>query len=360
MRASPDEVANAVRDHYKPVGPSDGCARRAPVTIAVALADKLDTLVGFFAIDEKPTGSKDPYALRRAALGVIRLVLENRRPLVLHSVIKRHHHRIYQRPALAWRLWLKTARGAYFRPECLNTILWTDEDGELHWPDQAQLGSDDVLYVESNPIHPDMVEQRAFDLSAKELFKLGDVPWRMSSGFEVADQLLAFFADRLKVQLREEGRRHDLVDAVFALGDDDLVRITARVEALSAFLSSDDGANLLAGYKRAVNILRAEAKKHPDEHVEGAVDPARFVAPEEQALSQTLAAVSADLERELAAEDWTLAMRSLARLRAPVDAFFDRVLVNDPDPAVRLNRLRLLSTIRDAANRVADFSLIQG
>ena len=208
-----------------------------------------------------------------------------------------------------------------------------------------------------------------------------------------------FLADRLKVQLRDEGRRHDLVDAVFALGDDDLVRITARVEALSAFLSLDDGASLLAGYKRAVNILRAEAKKHPDEIVaplplaeggevgSGGVGsrpggwrgdvssghdhpPAHTPIPgpsplegeggEEFALVRTLAAVSADLERELAAEDWTAAMRSLARLRAPVDAFFDRVLVNDPDPAVRLRRLRLLSTIRDAANRVADFSLIQG
>ena len=174
--------------------------------------------------------------------------------------------------------------------------------------------------------------------------------------------LLAFFADRLKVQLRDEGRRHDLVDAVFALGDDDLVRIVAKVEALSAFLSPDAGANLLAGYKRAANILKAEAKKNPDEVIAphdpqgaGAVD-----SPEEQALAQTLDAVATELERKIGGEDWTAAMRSLARLRAPVDAFFDKVLVNDPAEHVRLRRLRLLSNITATANRVADFSKIQG
>ena len=330
VAGEPDAVADAVRDHYKPVGPSDGVPRE-PVTVAVALADKLDTLVGFFAIDEKPTGSKDPYALRRAALGVIRLVLENGARLPLLDILYVAERRYWQ---------LVTER-ADWKERATNLLDYMREVLTLSGYPQFK-----------RPVQtPLTFEQRMYNDIASAKY--------VSYWLAVLD-LLAFFADRLKVQLRDEGRRHDLVDAVFALGDDDLVRITARVEALSAFLATDDGANLLAGYKRAVNILRAEAKKNPDERVEGAVDSARLVAPEEQALGHTLAAVSADLERELAAEDWTLAMRSLARLRAPVDAFFDRVLVNDPDPAVRLNRLRLLSTIRDAANRVADFSLIQG
>jgi glycyl-tRNA synthetase beta chain len=260
-RAQVDEVADAVRDHYKPLGPTDTVPAK-PVSVAVALADKLDTRVGFFAIDETPTGSKDPYALRRAALGVIRIALENglRAPL------------------------------------------------------------------------------RRF----------------------ASDDLLAFFADRLKVTLREQGRRHDLVDAVFALGDDDLVRIVTRVEALDAFLTTEDGANLLAGYRRAANILKAEAKKNPGEVYDGAVDPARLSAAEERALDAALRQAVVAMEPQLAKEDFVAAMSSLAALRRPVDEFFDKVLVNDPDPAVRLNRLRLLSGLQDAAGRVADFSLISG
>ena len=276
----PEAVWQALRDHYKPVGPSDSVPTE-PVTVAVALADKLDTLVGFFAIDEKPTGSRDPYALRRAALGVIRLALENRLRLPLAREV---------------------------RPSVIMTVTG---------------------------------------------LKLG-------SETDIVKSLLAFFADRLKVQLRDEGRRHDLVDAVFALGDDDLVRIVAKVEALSAFLATEDGANLLAGYKRAANILRAEAKKNPGEVIAGDVDPARLAAPEEQALAAALQQAAAELEPALAVEDFSGAMTSLSRLRAPVDAFFEKVLVNDPDPAVRLNRLRLLTGLQTAANRVADFSLVQG
>ncbi len=286
-------MADAVRDHYKPVGPADSVPRE-PVTVAVALADKLDTLVGFFGIDEKPTGSKDPYALRRAALGVIRLVLEN-------------GVRLRLRPSLQ-------------------------------------------LYFERSDINRSLAARRS-------------VPFRPGTLGEVAtastNDLLAFFADRLKVQLRDEGRRHDLVDAVFALGDDDLVRIVARVEALSGFLATEDGANLLAGIKRATNILRAEAKKHPDEVISPFLD-GEGSAPEELALAQALSAVAAKLEPLLAAEDFAGAMTALARLRGPVDAFFERVLVNDPAKEVRLRRLRLLSTIQAQANRVADFSLIQG
>ena len=215
-----DAVADAVRDHYKPVGPSDGVPRE-PVTVAVALADKLDTLVGFFAIDEKPTGSKDPYALRRAALGVIRLVLENGVRLPLAECIFHQAGLIFEQ--------LQSAPARNILSQAPPKIIVDGEELEIEGV-LTFLG-EDVATV---------------------------------AAFRPAD-LLAFFADRLKVQLRDEGRRHDLVDAVFALGDDDLVRITARVEALSAFLATDDGANLLAGYKRAVNILRAEAKKHPDE-----------------------------------------------------------------------------------------------
>ena len=253
------QVADAIRDHYKPQGPSDAVPT-APVSTAVALADKLDTLVGFFAIDEKPTGSKDPFALRRAALGVIRTILENslRAPLA----------------------------------------DWLSRD------------------------------------------------------------LLAFLADRLKVLLRDQGKRHDLVDAVFALGDDDLVRIVARVEALDGFLTTEDGANLLAGYKRATNILRAEEKKGPlpsgpAERLSGAPE-------QEVALIDALAAAEPGVAAALAAEDFSGAMRSLSALRAPVDAFFDKVLVNSPVAVERDNRLRLLAQVREAMGRVADFSLIAG
>ena len=323
LAGEPDAVADAVRDHYKPVGPSDSVPRE-PVTVAVALADKLDTLVGFFAIDEKPTGSKDPFALRRAALGFVRVVEAGRYRLPLQNISE-------------------------------PTALIASAFGLLVGPafDQA----DDARAEELAEI-----EQRfGVNLAA---FKRPEEPWRPRSYwtayYRCSEALMDFLRDRLKVQLRDEGRRHDLVDAVFALGDDDLVRIVARVEALSGFLATEDGANLLAGYKRAVNILRAEAKKNPDEVVEGAVDIGRLAAPEERALAAALEQASAELGPALEREEFAAAMSALARLRAPVDAFFDKVLVNDPDPAVRLNRLRLLATIRDAANRVADFSLVSG
>jgi glycyl-tRNA synthetase beta chain len=258
-----DAVADAIRDHYKPVGPSDSVPT-APVSVAVALADKLDTLVGFFSIDEKPTGSKDPYALRRAALGVIRILLEGRLRVPLHRVV------------------------------------------------------------------PD----------------------------EVRADLGAFFADRLKVALREQGKRHDLVDAVFALGDDDLVRVVDRIEALDAFLTTEDGANLLAGYRRAANILRAEEKKVPWEPgpavmMDGAPD-------EETTLLVCLRVAAPEIASQVANENFTEALSTLASLRTPVDAFFDKVLVNAEDAAVRQNRLRLLAQVREAMGLVADFSLIAG
>lgn len=261
-------VAAAVEEHYKPLGPSDRVPSD-PVSVAVALADKLDTLVGFWAIDEKPTGSKDPYALRRAALGVIRLVVEN-----------------------GVRLGL--ARFA------------TDGD------------------------------------------------------------LLSFFHDRLKVMLRDQGARHDLVDAVLgegASGNDDLLLITRRVAALGRFLETEDGKSLLAGYKRAANILKAEEKKDGEGAFAGPAD-LQLIADagliEEKALAVALAQAAPKAEAAIAAEDYEGAMAALAELRPAVDAFFDKVTVNDPDPALRANRLRLLNQLRKATLAVADFSRIAG
>lgn len=270
-------VAAACEEHYKPQGPTDRVPTD-PVSVAVALADKLDTLVGFWAIDEKPTGSKDPYALRRAALGVIRLIAENALRLSLMKVAA---------SALA---------GLSLQPA-----------------DAQKLPSD----------------------------------------------LLAFFADRLKVQLREQGARHDLVDAVFALGgQDDLLMIVRRVEALGKFLDSDDGKNLLAGTKRAGNILSIEEKKDK-RTFDGAPDAALYSLAEEKALAKAIGEVKAEAAAAVAKEDFAAAMSAMAKLRPPVDAFFDKVRVNDDDAKVRENRLKLLNEIRSATRAVADFSKIQ-
>ncbi len=278
----PDAVADAVRDHYKPQGPGDSVPT-APVTVAVAIAEKLDTLVGFFAIDEKPTGSRDPYALRRAALGVIRLVLENDARIGL-------------------------------RRDAFAAAMAALEKGNV---------------------------QRAVDKLAVET------------------ELSAFFADRLTVLLRDQGQRHDLVAAVFALGDDDLVRIVRRVEALAAFLATDDGANLLAGYKRASNILKAEEKKGP--LPEGAVATGLPNQPaEETALAFAAAAAATAVDAALETEDFAAAMTALAALRGPVDAFFTAVMVNSDVAEERDNRLKLLGQVRDVMGRVADFGQIAG
>ena len=253
------EIADALRDQYRPMGPSD-TVPTAPLSVAVALADKLDTLVGFFSIDEKPTGSKDPYALRRSALGVIRIVLEN---------------------AL-----------------------------------------------------------------------------RLPMGRFASDDLRGFFADRLKVTLRDQGKRHDLVDAVFALGDDDLMRIVARVEALSAFLATENGANLLAGYKRATNILRAEEKKSGWKNAPSYLRDAE--PPEETKLRRSLQERDLYIRGAIQDERFGEAMKGLAELRGPVDAFFEKVLVNSDIPEERENRLNLLAEVRGLMDQVADFSLVAG
>lgn len=263
------EVANAIAEHYSPVGPGDACPT-APTSVAVSLADKLDTLVGFWTIDEKPTGSKDPFALRRAALGVIRLIIENNLRLPMNKV------------------------------------------------------------------------------------------FALAGGEKVADDLLGFFADRLKVHLKGEGVRHDLIDAVFALGgEDDLVRLLARVDALSALVATDDGANLLAAHKRATNILRIEEKKDgklyagtPDENV--------FVEDAERTLFAALKDVGAQGSKLAADEKFAEAMAALAKLRQPLDAFFDDVMVNADEQSVRENRLKLLSQIQSVMGEIADFSKIEG
>ncbi len=253
------EIADAVRDHYKPVGPSDAVPSEK-VSIAVALADKLDALSGFFAVGEKPSGSGDPFALRRAALGVIRILIENRLRLPL----------------------------------------------------------------------------------------------------KVTDELRVFFADRLKIALKEKGIRHDLIDAVFALGgEDDLVRLVARVEALQAFLKTDDGTNLLAGYKRAANILKAEEKKDGKTYI-SEVAESLLAAPAEKSLFAALDQAKSGIAPSLEKEDFAAAMQQMAALRGPVDSFFDGVKVNDEYPKLRENRLNLLASLRAALHQVADFSRIEG
>jgi glycyl-tRNA synthetase beta chain len=279
----PAEVAEAMADHYAPQGPADRCPS-APVSVAVALADKIDTLVGFWMIAQKPTGSKDPFALRRATLGVIRLIVEN-------------EHRI---PLI------KAFTAAY-------NIF-------------------DVAYNGERAVQ-----------SADGLVK----------------DLLDFFADRLKVHLRDKGVRHDLITAVFSLGgEDDLVRLLARVEALECFLASDDGEPLLVAYKRAANIVAIEEKKDGVAY-DQPVDAGRLVDAEEISLHAGLEDATPRITKAVSEEQFAGAMSALAGLRAPVDAFFSEVTVNCDDKALRANRLRLLSCIRRALGGVADFSKVE-
>ncbi|HWD12724.1 glycine--tRNA ligase subunit beta [Pseudochrobactrum sp. sp1633] len=270
-------VAIALEDHYKPQGPSDRVPRE-PVSVAVALADKIDTLTGFWAIDEKPTGSKDPYALRRAALGVIRLILEN------------------------------------------------DIRAEL-----------------------------------KALIAQAEKPLASIEGLaskDVGADLLSFFHDRFKVYLKDEGARHDAIDAVLSADADNLLLVARRLEALIVFINEEDGKNLLAGTKRAANILGAEEKKGTV--IAANVDAALFNNEEEKALFAAVQSAETKAAEAIAREDFSAAMSAMAELRAPVDAFFDKVMVNDEDEAIRANRLALLAKIRSVTGQVADFSKISG
>ncbi|MHA1537928.1 MAG: glycine--tRNA ligase subunit beta, partial [Alphaproteobacteria bacterium] len=308
------EVANAIAEHYAPRGPNDTCPS-APVSVALALADRLDTLVGFWAIDEKPTGSRDPYGLRRAALGIIRLVIENGLRLPLAPL-------------------MNEAAEMLLNQRLTDAVL--EKRATLD-----QLGLDEHLAVES------------FEVEVEDDTPFGEV-------YAIVPELLSFFADRLKVYLRERKVRHDHVDAVFALGgEDDIVRLLARIEALAAFLGSDDGANLLIAYRRAANIVRIEEKKDKASHA-GAPDPSAFVMDEEKALFEALETTAKSAGAAIEQEKFKEAMAALAALRAPVDTFFDKVTVNAEDAGLRANRLRLLSAIRAVMDRVADFSKIEG
>jgi len=320
-----EAVADAIGMHYKPAGPSDEVPS-APVSIAVALADKLDMLAGFWAVGEKPTGSKDPFALRRAALGVVRIILENRLRLNLLS---------------------------YFAMPIANVWLHVSQDRHQHYVEEA-------FDLETHGLAPegyaDLVSDRLDALAHSGSF----AEKTKHAALSVALDLLGFFADRLKVHLRDQGARHDLIDAVFALpGQDDLAVIVARVEALGRFLETEDGVNLLAGVKRAANILRIEEKKDGRSY-DGKPQPKLFALDEERALHEAIKAVNRALAKALKAEDFETAMGEIAKLRAPVDAFFDHVTVNTEDPKLRENRLKLLAQIRAAAGQIADFSKIEG
>ena len=279
------QVAAAIEDHYRPQGPADRVPEE-PVAITVALADKIDMLVGFWAIDERPTGSKDPFALRRAALGVIRIILVNGLRLPLGEVL------------------------------------------------------DDFIVIGR---------------------LTGDYAMPAEARYQTIKDLIAFFADRLKAQLREQGARHDLVDAVFALpGQDDLLELTRRVEALGAFLDTEDGRNLLAGYRRAANILKAEEKTDGEGAFESTPQAGALVVPEEHALVEALRVAEPAVAAAVAARDYASAMQAMAALRQPVDAFFETVLVNADEAGLRFNRLSLLAQLRRVAFGVADFSKVAG
>ncbi len=286
-----EAVAEAIAEHYGPLGPNDRCPS-APVSIAVALADKLDSLMAFWAIGEKPTGSKDPFALRRAALGVIRLILENKLSLPLRPILDNARELVAEQGR---------------EPVVTAAPGWGDID-------------EDVL------------------------------------------SLIQFIADRLKVTLKDKGVRHDLISAVFALGgEDDLLRLLARVEALQGFLASADGTNLLTAYRRAANIVRIESKKDKrDYYTDGAVNSGRFAQDEESALFTALEAAKKGSAQAVAGGDFGAAMAAQARLREPVDSFFDKVTVNAEVRDLRENRLRLLAAIGATLGTVADFSKIEG
>lgn len=318
LQGESPSVAAALEEHYKPQGPSDRVPTD-PVSVTVALADKLDTLVGFWTIDEKPTGSKDPYALRRAALGVIRIILAARGKLPLKTLFD----------AALTQLAEAAIEKRIDEFEAGQAKLDTgDVDGEQD--------VDNALAAFEAEIRRDTIE-RAAPLKA---------------------DLLAFFHDRLKVYLRELGARYDLIDAVITPDADDLLTITRRVEALGHFLDSDDGRNLLAGTKRAANILAAEEKKGTV--VADGVDPGLFREPAENALFVPVNQAVSEAGQAIRNEDFSGAMRALSVLREPVDSFFEKVLVNDEDAAVRANRLALLARIRAATDQVADFSKIAG
>ncbi|MDZ4140234.1 MAG: glycine--tRNA ligase subunit beta [Erythrobacter sp.] len=346
----PQEVAEAIRDHYRPVGQGDDVPT-APVTVAVSLADKLDTLVGFFIINEQPTGSRDPFALRRAALGLIQILNEcGLRVGLLRAIFEAY-----------WGL----------RADIVN---------QLHKQTFV-----DFLSGSKGLPHGPRVEMMNHILQSRDRKLAGGNEEEMKGVFPRVYALMTFMTDRLKVQQREAGVRHDLIDAVFALGgEDDLVRLLARVHALQAFVTTEDGANLLAGYKRAANILKKEgwdtrprlpgldpgsrstsdADEEAGSRLGGRDDVDIVISytpePAEQALIDALAAAAPRAADAVEAERFADAMAALATLRAPIDRFFEEVIVNADEADKRAARLALLARFRDAVHRVADFSRIEG
>ena len=323
----PDAVADAIRDHYKPVGQGD-YVPTAPVTVAVSLADKLDTLFSFWFLDEKPTGSKDPFALRRAALAILAINQANKLSLSAKRMLE-----------LTLATWMGISKPS---ASCFSG----DGGRELKVGDLLDSGNWVRVKTRLENVTLGELENK----SVKE-----DVRFNIQPAAILMD-IGSFLADRLKVQQKEAGVRHDLIDAVFALGgEDDLVRLLARVNALQSFVATDDGTNLLAGYKRAANILKKEAVETA-EQVELTYTP----EPAEAGLITALNAAEPRASAAIQAEDFEGAMGALASLRAPIDAFFDKVTVNDSDPDKRLARLALLARVRDAVHAVADFSKIAG
>jgi glycyl-tRNA synthetase beta chain len=418
-------VAAAIEEHYKPQGPSD-VMPSDPVSIAVALADKLDTLVGFWAIDEKPTGSKDPYALRRAALGVIRIILEARTNFELHipllrfisgimlfwlgrggallqralfeetkfSVRSRITEIFTQYPLLETFLFQTEADRIYwnffvgelseresnedYESVVASSVLGVEltfEDGTADWPDsdvESAVGTLKALFnridefASLDKLSNNTIRFENWDSFVERLtrFKAWDALIATTYGvFPIVD-LLKFFHDRLKVYLRDKGARHDLIDAVLGVdaGNDDLLLVVKRVEALDAFLATDDGINLLKAFRRVAPVLKAEEKKDGKSYNE-AIDLALIQEkgePEEKVLTEVLQAATHHAREHVAKEDFAGAMKALAELRPAVDAFFDKILVNAEDASIRANRLRLLASFREATRTVADFSAIAG
>ena len=322
-----DAVADAIRDHYKPVGQGDDVPT-APVTVAVSLADKLDTLFSFWFLNEKPTGSKDPFALRRAALAI--LALNQRNGVSLSS------RRMLELTLATW-MGVSNPDESCFSEDGGRVLTVSDLLESGNWI-RVKTRKENFTFGELE--NKSVKEELRFNIQPSAIF----------------NEIASFFADRLKVQQKEAGVRHDLIDAVFALGgEDDLVRLLARVKALQSFIATDDGANLLAGYKRAANILKKEGVETAEK-----VELIYTAEPAEADLIAALDAAEPRATAAVKAEDFEGAMAALATLRAPIDAFFDKVTVNDADPAKRSARLALLARVRDAVHAVADFSKIAG
>ena len=334
----PEAVANACKAHYQPLGPSDDVPTE-PVSVEVALADKIDTLTGFWAIDEKPTGSKDPFALRRAALGVIRLVLGNRARINLLGLFDTgimEHYRELSRE-------------------------WADPEWQADIDAMKRVGAKslDEFYDLQRVLKEKHTTQAQRDAERQRVMdRLAEID--LASVVDDDDLLLAFFHDRLKVHLKDEGIRHDVIDACLAMpGNDDLTLLVKRAEALSAFLKTDDGGNLIQGFKRANNILTQAEEKDGVEYSYGA-DPKFAEDASERTLFAALDAAEAAIGPAMAAEDFGAAMAAMAQLRAPIDTFFEAVQVNTDNEIVRRNRLNLLSRIRTICLSVADLTKLEG